>query len=221
MKSSLIPLGATFVTPYENPRRPNVTNSSLTLPAMHSIPSLSRSLFRALMISAVVLFTFNVEAQFSYTTIGVAYNQSFNSIGTANITTPDAARHIGDPQPSAVGWYFFETGSSMTNNLVVAAGTGSGTAGDTYHFGLAGNADRALGGLRSGTLTPTVGFWFTNNTGQTINSIAIQYTGETWRVGAATRSDGLDFQYSTDATTLSNGTWTDVNALDYFNPGQA
>jgi hypothetical protein len=60
-----------------------------------------------------------------------------------------------------------------------------------------------------------------NNTGATITTLAISYTGETWRVGTANRSDRIDFQYSTDATSLSTGTWTDANSLDYANPGQA
>src|SRR5690606_382428 len=30
--------------------------------------------------------------------------------------------------------------------------------------------------------------------------------------------DRLDFQYSTDATALDNGTWTDVNELDFETP---
>lgn len=40
-------------------------------------------------------------------------------------------------------------------------------------------------------------------------------------MGTALRSDRLDFQYSTDATLLSNGSWTDFDLLDYANPGQA
>ncbi|MBK6993082.1 MAG: hypothetical protein IPH34_15200 [Chitinophagaceae bacterium] len=70
-------------------------------------------------------------------------------------------------------------------------------------------------------MNPTIGFYFTNNTLITITDLAINYTGETWRVGSANRSDKLDFQYSTDATLLSNGSWTDIDLLDYANPGQA
>ncbi len=72
-----------------------------------------------------------------------------------------------------------------------------------------------------GPLTPTFGFYVTNNSGSTINNLQIAYTGKTWRVGAASRSDRLDFQYSTNATSLTTGTWTDVDALDLANPGQA
>ncbi len=37
-------------------------------------------------------------------------------------------------------------------------------------------------------------------------------------MGATGRADRLDFQYSLDATSLSNGTWTDVDALDFSSP---
>ncbi len=59
------------------------------------------------------------------------------------------------------------------------------------------------------------GFYFKNNTGAVITSVTISYSGETWRVGTAGRPDRLDFQYSLDATSLTNGTWTDFDALDY------
>ena len=48
-----------------------------------------------------------------------------------------------------------------------------------------------------------------------ITSLDVAYTGEQWRLGTAGRPDRLDFQYSLDATSLTTGTWTDVDALDY------
>jgi predicted extracellular nuclease len=39
-----------------------------------------------------------------------------------------------------------------------------------------------------------------------------------WRRGTAGRQDRLDFQYSLDATSLSDGTWIDVDALDFVGP---
>ncbi|MDZ7622859.1 MAG: hypothetical protein U5J96_00200 [Ignavibacteriaceae bacterium] len=69
----------------------------------------------------------------------------------------------------------------------------------------------------SGTLTPTIGASFTNNTGSLITQIPITYTGEQWRAGVTNRgaADRLDFQFSTDATSLSTGTWTNYDALDF------
>ena len=43
---------------------------------------------------------------------------------------------------------------------------------------------------------------------------------EQWRAGVLNRgaADRLDFQLSTDATSLTTGTWTDYDALDFNSP---
>jgi hypothetical protein len=51
----------------------------------------------------------------------------------------------------------------------------------------------------------------------TIVALQINYTGEQWRRGGS-GTDRLDFQYSTGATSLSTGTWTDHDALDFNAP---
>lgn len=63
-----------------------------------------------------------------------------------------------------------------------------------------------------------IGACFTNGTGSTLSSFGAAYTGEQWRLGAITRADRMDFQYSLDATSLSTGTWVDVDALDFSSP---
>jgi hypothetical protein len=153
---------------------------------------------------------FNIPApnHISLATAGTPVTENFNSLAST-----------GTSSLLPLGWYILESGSSA--NTTYAAGTGSDTGGNTYSFGASGSSDRALGGLQSGTVNPSWGVKAVNNTGATITTLAISYTGETWRVGAANRSDRIDFQYSTDATSLSTGTWTDANSLDYANPGQA
>ncbi|MFN2438799.1 MAG: hypothetical protein ABR503_06330, partial [Chitinophagaceae bacterium] len=102
-----------------------------------------------------------------------------------------------------------------------SAGTGSSNSGDTYSFGTAGNGERAFGGLQTGNLIPTLGALFTNNSGNNITSLTISYMGEQWRLGSNTAGrlpDRLDFQYSLNATNLTNGLWTDVDALDFNSP---
>src|SRR5262249_36532885 len=103
-------------------------------------------------------------------------------------------------------------------NTTYTAGTGSSTTGDTYSFGATSSTDRAFGGLQSGSLIPTIGACFTNNTGIAITSLAIAYTGEQWRLRATGRADRIDFQYSTNATSLTTGTWIDVDTLDFSSP---
>jgi len=156
-----------------------------------------------LLLSTLLLFFTNTNSQVSLT--GPAYNQDFNTLalsGTSSIVP--------------TGWLFSESGTNA--NTLYTAGTGSGNAGDTYSFGAASNSERAFGGLQSGSLNPTIGAGFTNNTGGTITSLAIAYTGEQWRLGATGRTDRIDFQYSLDATSLTTGTWTDLNNLDFSGP---
>ena len=67
-------------------------------------------------------------------------------------------------------------------------------------------------------MLPTIGAFYRNDTGVTITTLTINYIGEEWRLGSAGRTDQLDFQYSLDATSLSTGTWTNVDALDFVTP---
>jgi predicted extracellular nuclease len=124
----------------------------------------------------------------------------------------------GSSSSVPVGWDFAEAGTSA--NTTYTAGTGSDNTGNTYSFGTGGSIERAFGTLQSGTLIPTIGASFTNNTGQTITDLAIAYTGEQWRIGntGAARDDRLDFQISTNATSLTTGVWADRDSLDFVNP---
>jgi endonuclease/exonuclease/phosphatase family metal-dependent hydrolase len=148
-------------------------------------------------------------AQVNLQVINSPYSQNFDSLASAGTTN--------DVSTLPLGWTFLETGTNA--NTTYAAGTGSGNAGNTYSYGL--DSERALGGLLSGSLTPTIGAFFTNNTGSTITSVSIVYRGEQWRLGATGRTDRLDFQFSTDAASLSSGTWSDVNELDFLAPVSA
>jgi uncharacterized protein len=172
--------------------------------------------FSAITILAMVLMALPLQdvgatgggsGTINLTTLGTAYAQNFDTLASSGTTN----------SLTIPGWYLDEAGTSTTNNGQYAGGTGSGTGGDTYSFGT--SAERAFGGLLSGTLTPTIGAAFVNNTGSNITALAVSYNGEQWRIGntAAARDDRIDFQYSTDATSLITGTWTDVNLLDFTN----
>jgi hypothetical protein len=136
---------------------------------------------------------------------GGAYTQDFNTLlssGSGFVLIP--------------GWQIDETGSSALNDEAYTANNGGSTSGDTYSYG--SNSDRALGTLQSGSLQSTFGAYFINNTGVDITSLKISYKGEEWRLGTASRTDQIDFQYSFDATAVSNGTWNDFNPLDFITP---
>ncbi len=176
----------------------------------------SYKLFSLIMVLALMLVALPIQSAFalgggsgsvSLAALGTAYTQNFDTLantGTTNNLTIN-------------GWYLNETGSSGSNNGQYAGGTGSGTAGDVYSFGAASNTERAFGGLLSGTLNPTIGAQFTNNTGSTITSLDISYKGEMWRAGVLNRgtADRLDFQLSANAASLTTGVWVDYNSLDY------
>ncbi len=146
----------------------------------------------------------------SLTALGTAYTQDFDTLAIVGLNN----------DLSINGWFLDEAGTSSNNNGQYAAGTGSGNAGDTYSFGAAASTERAFGGLLSGTLNPTIGSQFTNNTGSTVTALDISYIGEMWRAGVTNRgaADRLDFQLSTNATSLTTGDWTDYDGLDFSSP---
>jgi hypothetical protein len=142
-------------------------------------------------------------------TAGGVYVENFDTLASS-----------GTSSLTPLGWAFVESGTNA--NDTYAAGTGSSNTGNTYSFGASGSTERAFGGLLSGSLNPTIGAQFTNDTGDVITSVQIAYTGEQWRLGATGRgADRLDFQYSLDATSLGTGTWIDVDALDFSGPVSA
>ncbi|HEX8844854.1 MAG TPA: Calx-beta domain-containing protein [Pyrinomonadaceae bacterium] len=151
------------------------------------------------------LGTIFLDDPFSIAALNTAYTENFDVLAQSGVssTTPAA-------------WTRAESGTSA--NTTYTANNGSSTTGDTYSYGTTGASDRALGGLRTGSLVPTFGAFFRNDTSSTINTLQISYTGEEWRLGNAGRTDRIDFQYSTSATSLTTGTWTDVDPLDFTTP---
>jgi len=165
------------------------------------------------LIAALLLALCSATAYAQVSLPGGTYSQDFNTLAQTGTTNASSTL--------PAGWLMLETGTNA--NTTYSAGTGSGNSGDTFSFGPASNADRALGGLQSGSLVPVVGACFTNNTGSTLTSINIGYTGEQWRLGALSRTtaDRLDFQINSSPGSISlaaTGTWTDVNTLDFAPP---
>jgi hypothetical protein len=139
----------------------------------------------------------------NYTLTTTTYSQNFDTLASS-----------GTSQSLPAGFQIAEGDTGGAADGFYAAGTGSSNAGNTYSFGTT-VADRALGSLTSGSVTPTwFGVIFTNGLGSTITGLTFTYDGEQWRAGTAA-SDVLNFQYSLDATEVNNGTWTDINSLDF------
>lgn len=136
----------------------------------------------------------------------VAYTQNFDTLA-----------NTGTSSTMPANWSFSETGVSA--NTTYAAGTGSSATSNTYSYGATSSTERALGELTATSVVSTFGAGFMNNGPTTMTKILdLSYTGEQWRLGATGRVDALDFQISFDATSLTTGTWSDLNFLDFIAP---
>jgi endonuclease I len=162
-----------------------------------------------LLTALLIVFKLSAQTPVSITNLTTPYTENFNTLassGTANSILP-------------AGWQFLETGSGA--NTTYIADDGTSPSGNTFSFGSSASTERAFGGLQSGSVVPTVGVAFTNNSGSAITSMAIAYRGEQWRLGATGRLDSLRFQYSLDASSLGTGTWTQVKDLSFQAPIQS
>jgi len=148
-----------------------------------------------------------VYGQISITQLGQPYMQDFNTLSSTTTSTFMPAE-----------WHFRETGSNA--DQIYAVSTGSSTGGNAYSFGATSNTERAFGGLTATTLDSViVGAPFTNNTGSTITNLTVKYTGEQWRkVSGRLIPDTILFGYSTNATSLNSGSWTNVSNLMFLTP---
>jgi hypothetical protein len=146
---------------------------------------------------------------FSFLVVVLAFNVASSQVSIPNSSFTYAQTFATNAVPA--GWSFFETGTGA--NTAFATGTGTASAGDTYFLGTSGSY--AFGGLQSGSVTPTVGVCFTNNSPNVLNSMTINFTAETWRVGAANRPDGLNFEYKVNALQLNETGYTAVPSLNY------
>lgn len=141
----------------------------------------------------------------SYTLTTTTYTQDFNTLA-----------NTGTSQSLPAGFQIVELGTGAAADGAYAAGTGSFNGGNTYSFGASGSMERALGSLGSGSVTPIYfGGIFTNGLGGAIQSLSFDYTGEQWRAGGSA-NDRLDFQFSLNATTVDNGTWSNIDSLDFL-----
>ncbi|MBL9200187.1 MAG: hypothetical protein JNL39_06750 [Opitutaceae bacterium] len=137
--------------------------------------------------------------------VNVGYTESFETLALT-----------GTSSTLPAGWAFSETGSGA--NATYGTGIGSSATGDTYSFGAVGSSERAFGSLQTSSLASSLGTIINNNTGSTLTRFTISFFGEQWRLGATGREDRLDFAFSTDATSLTTGTWTSNATLSFVAP---
>ncbi|WP_162427057.1 fibronectin type III domain-containing protein [Pontibacter pudoricolor] len=167
-----------------------------------------------------LVFSGDALAQISLNPFTKSYTQDFN-------TLPSSGTGVWEHGTSYIpGWFLFRTAPVTTT---LTAGTGSHNAGGLYSFGLAGSTDRALGSIASASKDVGEFAWglmIQNNTGQTITSLNISFTGEQWRSArAAAPQHMLSFWYATGAdpaafnlSPKSDAGWINVKELDFKGP---
>ncbi|WP_294321453.1 T9SS type A sorting domain-containing protein [uncultured Chryseobacterium sp.] len=151
---------------------------------------------------AVVLISAAAFGQISLTSMGTAYTQNFDGMGSTT-TYPTGWNGIRASGTGTVG-----------QSLALVVNDGTSNTGAVFNVGTSGSTDRALGTLASGATVPAFGAQFTNNTGSTITSLVISFTEEQWRTGSNAIVETVPFAYSTNATGLDSGTWTPITNLD-------
>jgi hypothetical protein len=149
----------------------------------------------------------SANAQLCGQLAGVNFTENFNTLAaTGSTLLPNG----------------FEFAFVKSSGLSYTADNGSTSTANTYSYGATGNTDRALGELTSSNVSTTIGACFTNNTNHAITSFLIGYTGEEWRLGVAdTTVDTLHFEYSTNATSITAGTFISVTQLDFDTPANS
>ncbi|MBB6612090.1 T9SS type A sorting domain-containing protein [Pontibacter sp. Tf4] len=171
-------------------------------------------------IVAVLLVATKAYPQVSLHPYLSSYSQNFDGLPASGSGTWE---HNTQYFP---GWYLFRTVPTTTT---ITAGTGSSNYGGLYSYGLEKSSDRALGSIASATSTVGEFAWgllIQNNTGHTITSLNVNYTGEQWRSARpATPQHMLSFWYATGAdptsfnlSPKSDAGWTNVKELNFLGP---
>lgn len=182
------------------------------------------------------------SAAIMYSTPESTYTQNFDSLpntpentslgaSPAGWTDDNAAPAVGNF--SIVGFYLHhpltQTEGGANGNQRVRIGAGTAATGAFMSWGSSMATDRALGMLSSNVMSAVdaesfYGARFTNDTGQTLVSFTLSYTGEQWRDGGAATvgsvAQSITFDYSLNATSIEDGaaTFTDVAVLDFTSP---
>ena len=167
-----------------------------------------------------VCLTSNILAQVPLATKS-GYLQNFDTLsstGTAGTLVP------WNDNSTIPGWYAYKTRNSFgppASYFVDDGSSGTGGEGLRGYGSLSTGqtnpkSDRALGELSSthDTLIYSFALRMINSTGDTIKSLSISFRAEQWRQNTGTR--GIVFDYQVGASSVSNGTWVSVPALDFL-----
>ena len=126
-----------------------------------------------------------VYGQSSIQFAGGTYNQQFDTLPNAGefpLVGNGPFDFINPPinAPGMQGWSMVKYAGNGAN-ATFFAGTGSSPTGGVYSFGGAGQPDRSLGSVASGTTISRFGAVFVNTSGAPLNAFNLGYFGEQWR----------------------------------------
>lgn len=164
---------------------------------------------------AIIAHSQTISAQISVTTLGTPITENFD-------TLPATGSATWTNNSTIPGWFHARTGTGTT----IVANNGSSNAGNLYSYGTGTDAERALGSLGSGNAAIGNLFWgvrLQNNTGMTITSLEVTYTGEQWRNSAAA-AQTVAFSYLVGSPTVTGSlaefqsAGVAVPSLDFTSP---
>lgn len=171
--------------------------------------------FTILCFSLCAIIQLNAQTV-SYLVSGDTILQNFNSLPSTTQAISPLPFNLSASPVSATGldgWYVSKVGGAFANLTV---GTGTSNAGGAYNFGSSGSpTDRSLGSLAS-TNIPRLGVLITNNTGDTLTSFVVNFTGEQWRNGGSNNVNKLSFAYKVGATNVDDASGYVANAAGNF-----
>jgi hypothetical protein len=158
-------------------------------------------------------------AQVTITNPATPYTQNFDALPNTGTGNPPLASWTQNS--TLPGWYTFTANNADVEQpaRILLVGTGSSNSGGIYSFGAAApSTQRTFGFLGSGTtFRMSSGVTLLNNTGSTISSISIQYTGRQFRQTTSTTQNVVRFSYQITPATLT--TFADWKRTDDATPG--
>jgi len=168
-----------------------------------------------LKIAFVILFSAQISlpAAVMYTTDGASYVQDFTSLST---TTGSAQTWTDDT--TLTGWYAYSSVAGSSPSSYTPQWQTGVSAGTFYHNRNTTDSGVSFFGARttSGLGNATMGLQLTNGTGTTMNAFDLSFTASQFYRSIAAQE--LQVEVSTNATSLTTGTWTALPTLTFTAP---
>lgn len=133
------------------------------------------------------------HGQLSITNLATTYSEDFDAL-----PQNEFLREGPWTDDSMLSDWFAENEDSETLNIRYGGDrhTGGSSERGLYSYGDRNRSDMALGvTTRDASGDMTYGVKYRNNSGQTINSVMVNYTGEQWRISNGQRPQVLGFSY--------------------------